>query len=149
MFEQPVWRILVPIQEQTLLRWPNSCISQLSWGNTKPMQLSPGRRSQTALVVTTAPRLVGKAYSQEVTADSSGYQHGDDDPVTAERKRQPWYTGPEKELPVTAFLGLRSVLSKNYKMKHETIKGHLRPRCVVNLSLPLSSLSANMSPSQC
>ena len=96
-----------------------------------------------------SPRLFGKAYSQEVTADSSGYQHGDDHPVTAEKKRQPWYTGPEKELPVTAFLGLRSVLSKNYKMKHETIKGHLHLRCVVNLSLPLSSLSANMSPSQC
>lgn len=47
------------------------------------------------LVVTTAPSSLGRQYSQEVTADSSGYQHGDDHPVTAERKRQPWYTGAE------------------------------------------------------
>lgn len=89
----------MPRQEQTLRSWPNSCISQLSWGNTKLMQLSPRRRSQTALVVPTAPSSLGRQYSQEVTADSSGYQHGDDHPVTAEWERQPWYTGLEKELP--------------------------------------------------
>lgn len=48
-----------------------------------------------ALVVTTAPSSLGRQYSQEVTADSSGYQHGDDHPVTAEWERQPWYTGAE------------------------------------------------------
>lgn len=76
-------------------------------GTTKLMQLSPEREAEPdpdpvlCSLQSPAPSL-GRKYSQEVTADCGGYQHGDDHPATAEREKQRGRTGPEKELPVPA-----------------------------------------------